>query len=64
MTEVFLYAYIKWALLNNRINIQEYIVRRAREEKTAALRNVKIRMSGISAGKLLMILRAQDNWIK
>jgi hypothetical protein len=64
MTEVFLYAYIKWALLNNRINVQEYVVRRAREEKSAALRNVKIRMSGISAGKLLMILRAQDNWIK
>lgn len=62
--EEFIYSYVKWCVLNNRVNIQEYIVRRAREEKSALLRNAKIRLSGQNAGKLLMILRGQDNWIK
>jgi hypothetical protein len=64
LAEEFIYAYIKWAVLNNKVGIQEYVVRRAREEKSAMLRNAKIRLSNISAGRILMVLRNQDNWIK
>jgi hypothetical protein len=62
--EEFIYSYIKWCILNNRIGVQEYIVRRAREEKSAMLRNAKIRLSNLKPGRLLMVLRGRDKWIK
>jgi len=62
--EDFIYSYIKWCILNNRIGVQEYIVRRAREEKSAMLRNAKIRLSNLKPGRLLMVLRGRDKWIK
>lgn len=62
--EEFIYSYIKWCMLNNRIGVQEYIVRRAREEKSALLRNAKIRLSNLKPGRLLMVLRGRDKWIK
>ena len=64
LAEEFIYSYIKWCVLNNRVGVQEFVVRRAREEKSAMLRNAKIRLSNISAGRILMVLRNQDNWIK
>lgn len=62
--EQFIYSYIKWCILSNRVGVQEYIVRRAREEKTAMWRNAKIRISNLKPGRLLMSLRARDKWIK
>lgn len=62
--EEFLYSYVKWALLNNKFGIQEYVVNRAKKEKTANLRNAKIRLSNLHPGRLLMNLRGQDKWIK
>ena len=64
LAEDFLYSYIKWAILDNRIGIQEYVVRRALKEKSAKLRNAKLRLSNIKAGRLLMVLRGRDKWIK
>ena len=40
--EEYIYAYIKYALLNNKFGVQEYIVNRAKKDKQALLRNVKI----------------------
>ena len=62
--EEFVYAYIKWCMLNNRVNVQEYIVRRAQKEKASLLRNAKIRLSNINPRRLTMALRGKDNWIK
>jgi hypothetical protein len=64
LAEEFIYAYIKWCVLNNRVGVQEYVVRRAREEKSATLRNAKIRLSNINPRRLLMPLRGKDNFIK
>jgi len=64
LAEEYLYAYIKWALLNNKFGIQEYIVNRVRREKTATLRNAKIRMSNLHPARLLMTLRGKDKQIK
>jgi hypothetical protein len=64
LAEDFLYSYIRWAILDNKIGVQEYVVRRARKDKWATLRNAKIRLSNIHPGRLLMPLRARDNWIK
>lgn len=64
LAEEFIYSYIKWCVLNNRVGVQEFVVRRAREEKSAMLRNAKIRLSNINPRRLLMPLRGKDNFIK
>ena len=62
--ESFIYAYIRYEILNSKFGVQEYVVGRARKEKTALLRNARIRISNIKAGRLLMNLRGRDKWIK
>jgi len=62
--EEFLYAYIKYAILNGKLGVQEYVVNRARKDKSSLLRNAKIRLSNIHPGRLLMNLRGQAKWIK
>lgn len=64
MFEEYIYAYIKYAILNAKFGVQEYVVRRARKEKTNLLRNAKIRLSNIHPGRLLMSMRGQNKWIK
>jgi len=59
-----LYAYIEYAILNSKLNVQEYVVRRAQKRKTALFRNAKIRISNIHPGRLLMNMRGQDKWLK
>lgn len=62
--EEYIYAYIRYVILNSRLGIQEYIINRARKDKSALLRNAKIRLSDIHPGRLLMNLRGQSKWIK
>ena len=62
--EKYVYAYISFEILSNKAGVQEYIIARARKEKSALLRNAKIRISNIHPGRLLMNLRGQDKWIK
>jgi len=62
--EEYLYAYVKYSLLNGRLGVQEYIVNRARKDKSSLLRNAKIRLSNIHPGRLLTSLRGQDKWLK
>ena len=62
--ESYVYAYIKYEILSNKLGVQEYIVNRSRKEKAALLRNAKLRLSNIHPGRLLMNLRGQAKWIK
>ena len=62
--EEFVYSYISWCMLKGRFGVQEYVVRRFMKEKTANMRNAKIRLSNINPRRLLMALRGRDNWIK
>jgi len=62
--EKYVYAYIQSEILSSKLGVQEYVVMRARKEKSALLRNAKIRMSNIHPGRLLMNLRGMDKWIK
>lgn len=62
--EDYVYAYIRYAILSSKLGVQEYIVNRARREKTALLRNAKIRISNIHPGRLLMSMRGGDKWLK
>jgi hypothetical protein len=62
--EKYIYAYIQYEILNSKLGVQEYIVNRARKERSALLRNAKIRISNIHPGRLLMNLRGMDKQIK
>ena len=62
--EKYVYAYILYEILNSKLGVQEYVVARARKEKSALLRNAKIRISNIHPGRLLMNLRGMDKIIK
>lgn len=62
--EQYIYAAIRFELLNSKFGVQEYVVNRARKERGALLRNAKIRMSNIHPGRLLMNLRGMDKTIK
>lgn len=64
LAEEYIYNYLKWALLSNKYGVQEYIVNRVKKEKTASLRNTKIRLSNLHPARLLMSLRGKDKWIK
>ena len=62
--EEYVYAYIQYAILNSKLGVQEYVVNRAKKNKSALLRNAKIRISNIHPGRLLMNLRGRDKWLK
>lgn len=62
--EKYIYAYILYEIISSKLGVQEYIVARARKEKSALLRNAKIRISNIHPGRLLMNLRGLDKMIK
>lgn len=62
--EEYIYAYIRYSILNGRLGVSEYIVNRARKDKSSLLRNAKLRLSNIHPGRLLMNLRGQAKWIK
>ena len=62
--EEFIYAYIKYSILNGRFGVQEYIINRSRKDKSSLLRNAKLRLSNIHPGRLLQNLRGQNKWIK
>jgi hypothetical protein len=62
--EKYIYAYIQYEILNSKLGVQEYIIARARKEKSSLLRNAKIRISNIHPGRLLMNLRGMDKWLK
>jgi len=64
MFESYVYAYIQYEILNSKLGVQEYVVARAKKNKTALLRNAKIRISDIHPGRLLMSLRGMDKIIK
>jgi len=62
--EAYLYSYIKWAILSNKYGVQEYIIRRAKDEKSKDLKNAKIRLSNIHPSRLTMALRGKGKIIK
>jgi len=62
--EKYIYAYIQCEILSSKLGVQEYVVTRARKERSALLRNAKIRISNIHPGRLLMNMRGLDKIIK
>lgn len=64
LAEEAMYAHIIHAILALRINQPEYIINRLKQEKSAKLRNAKIRLSNIKLEEITQVLRGQSKWIK
>jgi len=62
--EQYIYAAIKYEMLNSKFGVQEYVVQRAKKDRRSLLMNAKIRISNIHPGRLLMNLRGMDKVIK
>jgi len=64
MAEEALYAHISHAIVASRINQPEYIVRRLKQDRSAKLRNAKIRLSNIKLEEIIQVMRGKSKWIK
>jgi len=64
MIEEAMYAYISHAIISTRINQPEYIVQRLKKEKSAKLRNAKIRLSNIKLDEIVQTMRGKSKWLK
>ena len=64
MAEEAMYAYISHAVVASRINQPEYVVNRLKREKSASLRNAKIRLSNIKLDQIVLTMRGKSKWIK
>ena len=64
LAEEALYAHIIYAILSTSVGIQEYIVRRFKQERSAKLRNAKIRLSNIKPSEIVQVMRGKSKWIK
>jgi hypothetical protein len=64
LAEDAVYAYVNHAVLASKKNTPEYIVRRYRDEKSAKLRNAKIRLSNVKLDEIVQVMRNKSKWIK
>ena len=64
MAEEALYAHILHAVISTRANQPEYVVQRLRRERSAKLRNAKIRLSNIKTEEITQVMRGKSKWIK
>ena len=59
-----MYKCIVYAMISTRANIQEYIVRRYKKERFAAIRTAKLRLSNIKLEEITQVLRGKSKQIK
>ncbi len=59
-----MYMCIAYAILSTRANVQEYIVRRFKKDRFAAVRQAKLRLSNLKLEELTQILRGKSKQIK
>jgi len=64
LAEEAVYAYLMYAILATRANQPEHVVQRFRREKSAKLRNAKIRLSNIKSNEFVQIMRGKSKWLK
>jgi hypothetical protein len=64
MAEEAMYLHILYSILSTRSGVQEYIVQRFKRERSAMLRNTKIRLSKIKLEEITQVMRGKSKWIK
>ena len=64
MAEEAMYAHILHSIISTRSNQPEYLVQRLKRERSAKLRNAKIRLSNIKLEEFTQVMRGKSKWIK
>ena len=64
LAEEAMYMHLLYSILSTMANMPEYIVRRYKVERRAALRNAKIRLSNIKLQEIVQVMRNKSKWIK
>jgi len=64
MAEDALYASILYNIVSTRSGQQEYVVQRLKRDRSAKLRNAKIRLSNIKLDEIVQVMRGKSKWIK
>ena len=64
LAEQALYSYVRYALLNNKYGVQEYIINRARKDYYRDMQNANIRMLDLRGAELLILLNGRKKWLK
>ena len=64
LAEEAMYAHILHAILASRMNQSEYVVQRLKRERTAKLRNAKIRLSNLKLNELVQVMRGKSKQIR
>ncbi len=64
MAEEAMYMHIAYSILAGRAGIPEYIVQRFKRDRSAQLRNAKIRLSNMKLGEMIQNMRGKSKWIK
>jgi len=59
-----IYKHIMYAILSTKANVPEYVVRRYKQERFAATRQAKLRLSNIKLEEITQTLRGKSKWIK
>ena len=64
MAEEAMYMHIAYSILAGRSGVQEYIVQRFKRDRSAQLRNAKIRLSNMKLGEMIQNMRGKSKWLK
>ena len=64
MAEEDMYMHIAYSILAGRSGVQEYIVQRFKRDRSAQLRNAKIRLSNMKLGEMIQNMRGKSKWLK
>ncbi len=64
LAEDALYASILYNIASTRSGQQEYLVQRLKRDRSAKLRNAKIRLSNIKLDEIVQVMRGKSKWIK
>tara|TARA_R100000030_G_scaffold99746_1_gene91310 strand:+ start:26978 stop:28108 length:1131 start_codon:yes stop_codon:yes gene_type:complete len=64
MAEQAMYMHIAYSILSTRSNVPEYIVQRFKKDRSAQLRNAKIRLQNIKLDEIVQVFRGKSKWIK
>ena len=64
LAEEAMYAHILYSIIASRINQPEYVVQRLKRDRSAKLRNTKIRLSNIKLDEIIQVMRGKSKWIK
>jgi hypothetical protein len=64
MAEEAMYAHLSYSILAGRANQPEYVVQRLKRDRSAKLRNTKIRLSNIKLSEIVQVMRNKSKQIK